>query len=74
MYAKRGIIKTLNAQCFSACYDEMIRFATARQDQEDRCLKQAGVYVPYGIVPVEESGCQIQDGDDNDCGYQHPDN
>ncbi|XP_033109669.1 uncharacterized protein LOC117110927 [Anneissia japonica] len=63
-YGSRNLIDTLNAYGMCASYDELRIFQTvAAEAQISRA--NDGVYVPPGIVNMQEGGSLIQEGDDN---------
>ena len=45
-------------------YDELRQFLiSVGKGEVDRI--RSGVYIPSGIIPINEGGCMVQEGDDN---------
>ena len=63
-HGSRSIIDTLHAHGLCVNYDELRRFLTSvGKGEVDRI--RSGVYIPSGIIPINEGGCMVQEGDDN---------
>ena len=63
-YGKRDIIDILSAHGFCICNDDLRRFLTAVANNEMKKI-QDDVYIPHGLVPMDNGGQFLQEGDDN---------
>ena len=63
-FGSRRLIETLYSHGVCVSYDEVRRYITSIAHHEIEKI-QNDVYVPDGIVPVQEGGCLIQEGADN---------
>ena len=59
-----GLIDTLHACGFCISYDELRHLLTSAAEEEMKRIKE-GVYIPTGIIPRNEGGNLIHEGDDN---------
>lgn len=62
-YGSRSLIEELNANGFCASYTELRSFLTSAAEVEMK--KNEKIYVPSNVVPRNQGGNLIQEGDDN---------
>ena len=63
-HESRSIIDTLHAHGQCENYDELRWFLTSVGKGEADQIR-SGVCIPSGIIPINEGGCMVQEGDDN---------
>ena len=63
-FGSRHLIDTLHAHGFCASYDEIRLFTTSIANHEISKIEN-GVYIPDGIVPLDDGGLLVQEGADN---------